>query len=112
MRARSFLIAPVLFAIVASPAHAAEEMPVYKLTVRDGLFEPATIEVPAGKRIKIEISNVGKGPIEFESKDLRQEKVLAPDAKSSVVINPPKPGTYTFFDEYHMDLPKGKIVAK
>ena len=111
MRILAVLVA-LLLALAGAPAHAAEELPVFKLDVRDGVFEPATIEVPAGKRFKIEISNVGKSAIEFESKDLRQEKVLAPGAKSSVVINPLKPGTYTFFDEYHMDLPKGKIVAK
>ena len=107
---------PLLFALLLSstalPAHAADEMPVYRLDVRDGVFEPATIEVPAATRFKIEISNVGKGPIEFESRDLRQEKVLAPGAKSSVVINALKPGTYTFFDEYHMGLPKGKIIVR
>ena len=108
------LLVPLMLAValIATPARATDELTVYKLEVRDGVFEPATIEVPAGKRFKIEISNVGKGPIEFESKDLRQEKVLAPGAKSSVVINALKPGTYTFFDEYHMDLPKGKIIAK
>ena len=106
-----FLVA-LLLALTAVPARAADELLVYKLDVRDGVFEPATLEVPAGKRFKIEISNVGKGPIEFESRDLRQEKVLAPGAKSSVVINALKPGTYTFFDEYHMDLPKGKIIVK
>ena len=73
---------------------------------------PPSVEVPAGKRFKIEISNDGKGPIEFESKDLKQEKVLAAGAKSSVVINALKPGTYVFFDEYHADAPKGQIVAK
>jgi plastocyanin len=93
-------------------ADAAEEMQVVKLSARDGKFEPLKIEVPAGKRFKIEISNDGKGPMEFESKDLKQEKVLAAGAKSSVVINALKPGTYTFFDEYHMDAPKGQIIAK
>ena len=106
------LLVALLLMLTGVPARAAEELTIYRLDVRDGVFEPATIEVPAGKRFKIEISNVGKGPIEFESRDLRQEKVLAPGAKSSVVINALKPGTYTFFDEYHMDLPKGKIVAK
>jgi plastocyanin len=90
----------------------AEDLPVHKLVAKDGIFEPATIEVPAGKRFKIEISNEGKSPMEFESKDLKQEKVLAKGAKSSVVINALKPGTYVFFDEYHPDAPKGKIVAK
>jgi plastocyanin len=110
MRITFFLA--LLLALTAAPARAADDLLVYKLDVRDGVFEPATLEVPAGKRFKIEISNVGKGPIEFESRDLRQEKVLAPGAKSSVVITALKPGTYTFFDEYHIDLPKGKIIAK
>jgi len=68
--------------------------------------------VPAGTRFKIEISNEGKGPMEFESRDLKQEKVLASGAKSSVVLNALKPGTYVFFDDYHLDAPKGTIVAK
>ena len=109
---RMSLLIALLVALTAVPARAAEELTVYRLDVRDGVFVPATIEVPAGKRFKIEISNVGKGPIEFESRDLRQEKVLAPGATSSVVINALKPGTYTFFDEYHMGLPTGKIVVK
>ena len=99
--------------LLASPfAHAAEELLVLKLSAKDGKFEPLTLEAPAGKRFKIEISNDGKGPMEFESKDLKQEKVLAAGAKSSVVINALKPGTYVFFDEHKPDAPKGKIVAK
>ncbi len=90
----------------------AEELPVFRLVARDGAFEPNTIEVPAGKRFKIAISNEGKGPMEFESRDLKQEKVLAAGAQSSVVINGLKPGTYVFFDEYHPDMAKGQIVAK
>lgn len=90
----------------------AEDLPVYQLVARDGTFEPKTIEVPAGKRFKIEIANEGKGPIEFESRDLKQEKVLAAGAQSSVVINGLKPGTYIFFDDYHPDMAKGQIVAK
>lgn len=96
---------------IAAGAFAAEELAVYALVARDGAFEPATIEVPAGKRFKIEISNAGKGPMEFESRELKQEKVLAAGARSSVVINGLKPGTYTFFDDFHPDT-KGRIVAK
>ena len=96
---------------IAAVAFAAEELAVYALVARDGVFEPATIEVPAGKRFKVEISNAGKGPMEFESRELKQEKVLAAGAHSSVVINGLKPGTYTFFDEFHPDT-KGRIVAK
>ena len=110
------LLGAMLVACVATffapLATAAEEMMVVKLSAKDGKFEPLKIDVPAGKRFKIELSNDGKGPMEFESKDLKQEKVLAAGAKSSIVINALKPGTYTFFDEYHMDAPKGQIIAK
>ena len=106
-------IAGVAIIALCSPfALAAEEMLVLKLSAKDGKFEPLKLEVPAGQRFKIEISNDGKGPMEFESKDLKQEKVLAAGGKSSVVINALKPGTYVFFDEYHPEAPKGQIVAK
>ena len=85
---------------------------VYTLVAKDGRFTPSDLTVPAGKRIKIEISNEGATPIEFESRPLKQEKVLAPGAKSSVVINPLKPGEYPFFDEFHPETSKGKIIAK
>ena len=109
----ALLVACAAFFVLSTPfSHAAEEMPVFKLSAKDGKFDPFKIDVPAGKRFKIELSNDGKGPMEFESKDLKQEKVLAAGAKSSIVINALKPGTYAFFDEYHMDAPKGQIVVK
>ena len=105
------MLGVAIVASIAVGAHA-EDLAVFKLVARDGAFAPTKIEVPAGKRFKIEISNEGKGPIEFESRDLKQEKVLASGAKSSLVINALKPGSYVFFDDYHPDAPKGQIVAK
>ena len=101
-----------LFLALAPAAALAQDMPVYKLVAKDGVFDPATIEVAAGKKFTIELTNQGSGPMEFESKDLKQEKVIAKGAKSSIVINALKPGTYVFFDEHKPDAPKGKIVAK
>lgn len=97
--------------LAAAPAFA-QDVVLFKLVAKDGKFTPPNLEVPAGKRIKIEISNEGTEPIEFESLPLKQEKVLGPGAKSSVVINPLKPGTYPFFDEFHPDTSKGTITAK
>src|SRR5215212_7725083 len=88
-------------------AHA-QDVVVVQLVVKNGKFEPSTLDVPAGKRIRIEVSNEGTSPIEFESKALKFEKVVAPGAKSSVVVNPLKPGEYGFFDEFHPEA-KGKI---
>ena len=72
----------------------------------------ARLMVPAGKKFKIEVINSGKTPVEFESTQLRKEKVLAPGAESFVVINPLSPGEYKFFDEFHMATAQGVIVAK
>jgi hypothetical protein len=104
------LVASVAAAL--APAVAAQDVVLFTLVAKEGRFTPPNLEVPAGKRIKIEISNEGNAPIEFESLPLKQEKVLAPGARSSVVINPLKPGEYPFFDDFHPDTSKGKIVAK
>ena len=45
---RTLLIA-ALFALAPAVALAADEMPVYKVVAKDGVFEPTTIEVAAGK---------------------------------------------------------------
>ncbi|MEO8752865.1 MAG: cupredoxin domain-containing protein [Casimicrobiaceae bacterium] len=108
---RARYLAVALLAAVSATAFA-QEVVVFKLVAKDGRFTPPNLEVPAGKRIKIEISNEGTTPIEFESKPLKQEKVLAPGAKSSVTINPLKPGEYPFFDEFHPDTSRGKITAR
>ncbi|MGH8713375.1 MAG: cupredoxin domain-containing protein [Casimicrobiaceae bacterium] len=108
------IICPMLFAALTlfAPHTPAEELPIHRLVARDGGFEPKTVEVAAGKRFKLEISNESKGPIEFESRELKQEKVLAAGAKSYIVINGLKPGTYAFFDDFRPDVAKGRIVAK
>ena len=111
MTARALLFAALLCTL-AAPAAVAEELTTLRLVARDGRFEPTTLQAPAGKRFKIEIENAGKGPIEFESRDLKQEKVLGPGAKSFVVINALKPGEYRFFDDFHPDTGQGRIVVK
>lgn len=95
---------------MATLAHA-DDLPTFKLEMNDGKLNPARIEVPAGKRVKIEVRNTGKGAAEFESVQLRKEKVLAPGADSFVVIAPLDPGEYKFFDDFHQQA-QGVIVAK
>ena len=110
MATRALLVA--LLCALAIPGARAEDLATVQLVARDGRFDPTTLDVPAGKRFKIEIENAGKGPIEFESRDLKQEKVLAPGARSFVVINALKPGEYRFFDDFHPDTGQGRIVAR
>ncbi len=88
------------------------ELPAYKLTAKNGYFEPEVIEVPAKTRFKIVITNLGPGPEEFESKKLRKETVLAEGVTRSIVFAPLKPGRYRFFGEFHPETAEGYIVVK
>lgn len=101
----SFLMLPAL-------GVAAEDLPTFTLRCDNGVFTPQTLQVPAGKKFKIEISNTGTEAIEFESKQLRKEKALSPGASSFVVIYPLDPGEYKFFDDFHIQKGQGSIVAR
>ena len=95
-----------------APALAAEDLPSFRLECNNGIFTPKSLQVPAGKKFKIEIFNTGTQAIEFESVQLRKEKALSPGGKSFVVIYPLNPGEYKFFDDFHIQLGQGGIVAK
>jgi hypothetical protein len=99
-------------AIVASEETRAEDLPTFRIEAKAGRLHPAMLHVPAGKRIKIEIANLSAEPIEFESLELRKEKVLAPGASSFLVIAPLRPGSYPFFDDFHPDTGRGALIAE
>ena len=112
MRLPALIVAAVAALALGAPVAQADDVVKVRIVARDGVFTPPNLEVLAGKRIKIEIANEGRTPMEFESLPLKIEKVLGPGATSSVVINPLRPGEYPFYDEFHPDTSKGRIVAK
>lgn len=113
---RRIALHAALAAVLALPCLAgavrADELPTYAIVLRGGRIEPASLEVPAGRRIKLTLLNEGPGPCEFESLELRVEKVLAPGARSFVVIAPLRPGSYRFVDEFHPETGALRLVAK
>jgi Cupredoxin-like domain len=111
MRVNRKLALLALTATLSGLAHA-EDLPTFKLNMANGKVSPTRIEVPAGKRIKISITNSGTSAVEFESVQLRKEKVLAPGGESFVVIAPLDPGEYKFFDDFNQATGQGVIVAK
>nr|MDP2191588.1 cupredoxin domain-containing protein [Rhodoferax sp.] len=105
------LIAGLPLLVVLTPVQG-EEMPSFNLLIKAGHFIPDTVEVPANTKFRLLIKNEGPGAEEFESVELRKEKVLAPGASSFLIFQPLKPGTYKFFGEFHPDTAKGQLVAK
>ena len=98
--------------VLSGSAFAADDLPTFRLEVNNGVFNPKTLVVPAGKKFKIEIFNVGSEAIEFESRPLRKEKALNPGGHSFVVIFPLQPGSYPFFDDFHIGAGQGTILVR
>jgi plastocyanin len=91
------------------PARAQTEI---TLTIENNRFQPEEIKVKAGAAWVLVITNKDKGPEEFESKDLRIERVIP--AGKTVRLRMPalKTGAYGFVGEYHEKTAKGRIVAE
>ena len=98
--------------LLASTAALANDLPTFRLLMKDGRFHPETIEVPAMTRFRLEVKNEGPGATEFESLELKKELVLAPGVTRTMVFFPLKPGTYKFFDDFHPETGQARIVAK
>jgi hypothetical protein len=107
MKIQRFLTAAIL---VATSAQAAA--PELTLVIRDHLFFPSTLEVPAGQKVRILIDNQDPTPEEFESYPLNREKVIPGSSKTVVFIGPLQPGEYPFFGEFYPKTAQGKVVVK
>jgi heme/copper-type cytochrome/quinol oxidase subunit 2 len=100
----------MLCALLATPG-AALAADAVTLTLKDHHFSPSEVSVPAGERFRIEVENKDATPAEFESSDLRVEKIVVPGGKIMVMVGPLKPGTYKFFDDYHPETATGTMTA-
>ncbi len=108
------IFATLLFALALSagvPA-VAQEDPTFRIEFRDGEVSPREIVVPANTRIRLDLFNVGETPAEFESRELKKEKVLAPNTNSVLVIRTLAPGRYEFFDDFHPGRGPSVLIAK
>jgi hypothetical protein len=92
-------------AVAAEPA-------TLHVALKDHRFLPAELSAPAKQPIVIEVSNEDSTPAEFESKQLRVEKVVAGNSKIMVQVRPLVPGRYRFFDDYHEETTEGFLTVK
>jgi hypothetical protein len=107
-------LAAVLAAVIASAslaAFAAEE-PELSLVLENHRFNPDRLVVPAGKKVKVMIDNRDAAAEEFDSGDLRVEKVIPGRSKGVVWLGPLKAGEYKFMGEYNEKTAQGVVVAK
>jgi len=101
------------FFAALSAAHAQAPAPLeIPLTIEQHKFAPAELKVKAGQAFVLVITNKDATPEEFESKELRVEKVIPANKTLKLRMPALKPGTYKFFGEYHEATAQGRIVAE
>lgn len=103
-----FLLISLFFSLTTN---AEVKRPEYYLEIKNHLFYPAQISIPANKKIKLVIHNLDNSPEEFDSFDLNREKVIFSKQRSIIFIGPLPEGEYTFFGEYHPNSARGKVIV-
>ena len=82
------------------------------VVIKDHVFAPAEIHVPAGKRITLSVANQDATPEEFESHELKVEKVVPGSSTGVVRFGPLEAGRYPFFGEFNQANAQGVVIAE
>jgi hypothetical protein len=85
------------------------EVPTFTIEIRDHLFFPSQLIIPANIKVKLIIINRDATPEEFESYELNREKVIMGGAKAIIFVGPLVPGDYPFFGEFNPKTAQGII---
>ena len=85
---------------------------VVEIEIRDHLFYPSEVVIPADTKVKLLVKNLDPTPEEFESYELNREKVIAGNSQAVIFIGPLAPGEYPFFGEFYPKTAQGKILVE
>lgn len=84
----------------------------FLIQIKDHKFQPEIVGVKAGEKFTLIIENLDKTLEEFESDDLRKEKLVGAGKKIKIPVNALKAGEYKFYGDFHQKTAQGKVVAK
>src|ERR1700760_4894837 len=106
--ALSFLSA-ALMPLLLTAAQADDPIAV---TLQGHKFTPSVIHVKANTPAVIALTNKDSTAEEFDSSDLKVEKVVAGNSSGNVRLRALAPGKYHFMGEYHSETAQGLVVAQ
>jgi hypothetical protein len=107
----AFLVAaPMLLALVGTAV--ASDLPEYTLVVKNHVYQPSELKVPADTKFKIIVRNEDATPEEFESTDFNREKIVLPNSSITVYVGPLRAGNYGFFGDFHQATAKGRLIVE
>jgi plastocyanin len=90
----------------------AQETTAIEIVLKDHIYHPAELHVPAGKPIVITVKNDDATAEEFDSSALKIEKLIPGNSSATVRIRPLSAGRYSFIGEQHENSAKGVLVAE
>jgi len=106
-------VLPLLGLIAGLHSHPVmAKTPVIEIDIKDHLFDPSEIVIPADTKVKLVINNLDSTAEEFESYELNREKVINGGRKAVIFIGPLPPGEYPFFGEFYPKTAQGKVLVK
>jgi len=105
---KAIFVAATLFAAAAQAQQATEVQISYK----DKKFMPAEVTIPANTAVTFKVKNLDAKAMEFESRPLKIEKVIAGNSEAIINVRGQKPGSYKFVDEYNENVAIGTVVVK
>jgi plastocyanin len=100
----------LLFLAFAPSAFA--KTPEFNITIKNHVFSPASLEIPAGEKVKLVIQNQDATAEEFDSSDLNREKIISGNSKGVIFIDPLDVGEYSFMGEFNRKTAQGKLIVK
>ena len=112
MLLKTTFLAAVCLAVSAISGAKAQSATEIQLSYKDKKFDPAEISAPANTPIVIKLKNLDAKAMEFESKPLKIEKVVAGGGDATINVRAQKPGRYEFVDEYNEKVARGALVVK
>jgi plastocyanin len=84
----------------------------FALVISEHRFQPETVSIPAGRKIRLAVENRDAVAEEFDSFALNREKVIGGSSKGYIFIGPLGPGRYSFVGEFHAETAHGVIVVE
>ena len=112
MRRLGAVLTVMLACWALTAVHAAADDLEIPIAIEKNRFQPSDIKVKAGTPFVLVVTNKDATPEEFESKELRIEKVIPGGKTMKIRVRALKSGIYPFVGEYHETTAKGRIIAE
>jgi hypothetical protein len=82
------------------------------IKIKNHQFEPNKINLPANTPFVLIIENLDKTIEEFESDDLKKEKLVGSGKTIKIPVGAQKAGQYKFYGDFHQKTAQGIIEIK